>query len=67
MLSEMFCVFQKNSFIKKSVEQIALFWNLALSLVLALYGYCGGTIKYRLLSKKTTIWRLKNLTTTTNL
>ena len=59
MHSEMFCVFQKNSFIKKSVEQIALFWNLALSLVLALYGYCRHTIKYRLLSKKTTIWRLK--------
>ena len=29
----------------------ALFWNLALALVLALHCYCGDNVKYRLLSK----------------
>ena len=42
---------------------IALFWNLALALlVLALHCYCGDTVKYGLVSKhlfQTTIWRLK--------
>ena len=30
---------------------IALFWNLALALVLPLYCYCGDNVKYGLLSK----------------
>ena len=42
---------------------IALFWNLALVLlVLALHCYFGDTVKYGLVSKhlfQTTIWRLK--------
>ena len=42
---------------------IALFWNLALALlVLALHCYFGDTVKYGLVSKhlfQTTIWRLK--------
>ena len=68
MLPEIFWVFQKNSFVEKSVEQsknkeckkryhkksatkvfqacVALFWNLASALVLALH--C-----YKLLEKKT--------------
>ena len=52
---------QKNVIIKKSTTKvfqvcisivyIALFWNLALALELALDSYCGDNVKYGLLSK----------------
>ena len=47
-----------------SIVYIALFWYLALALVLALHCYCGDNVKWTsfkiLVSKKTTIWHLKN-------
>ena len=30
---------------------VALFWNLVLTLVLALHSYCGDNVKYGVLSK----------------
>ena len=57
---DLWCSYYQLSFIFVLKEYKCSIWQLYFgTLVFALYCYCGDNVKYGLVSKKTTIWRLK--------